>query len=155
MNTVPGLQPEIRAQLLANNVERQELRARQREIQTRLEELDQQDNVILIKAMRTEREVQEPTPNFPAYKGKPLLLLLELWKAPRHMLSYHDIREDVMCKEEASIDAVMSFVKRARNEMKSKKDFHYEIKSIQGWGYQLLHRESCQNPVEASKTQRE
>jgi len=106
------------------------------------------------KAERTEHEESAPTPNFPAYKGKTLFLLLELWKAPRRKLSYKEIRDDVMEKEDASLDAVMSIVKRARNEMKSKKDFHYEIENIHEWGYQLIYRESCQCLSKTSKTPR-
>ena len=147
MNTVSGSQLKDIAQLQANNAERQAIRAR-------LEELDRQDNEILKRVADTEYKETAPTPNFSAYKGKTLFLLLELWNAPSRKLSYKEIREDVMCKEESSIDAVMSFVKRARNEMKSKKDFHYEIENIQEWGYRLLYRESCQILSKPSKTPR-
>jgi hypothetical protein len=105
------------------------------------------------KAECTGYAKSEPVLNFLLYKGKPLLLLWELWNAPKRMLSYQQIREDVMCKDEASIDAVMGFVKRAKNAMKSKKE-HYEIENIHEWGYRLLYRESCQNLSKTSKTPR-
>jgi len=120
-----------------------------------LAEVELRDERVKLLAELKEHMKPEPPPlTFWMFKGTTSVLLVALWNAPNRKLSYQEIREDVMRKEEDSIDGVMSFVKRARKEMRNKKDFHYEIDNIQEWGYQLVHKESCQNLSKTSKTPR-
>ena len=154
MNTVPDLQPEDRAKLLANNVERQKLRARQREIQARLEELDQQDNEILTKAVRREYTESEPKLNLLVFKDKTLLLLSRLLDAPDRMLSKDDIRDTVIYGNDAPGATVRTVIHRARQDMKACSDCRYEIKTVWGKGYRLVCKDLFQSVSNSQKTQK-
>jgi len=84
---------------------------------------------------------------FSMFKGTTRRLLTELLHAPNNMLSYDDIRIDVMLDEDVSNSAVRSVIKRARQEIKDRHDCPYEIKSIAKKGYKL-ERKKCQTPPE-------
>ena len=154
MNTVPDLQPEDRAQLLVNNVERQKLRARQQEIQARLEELDQQDNEILTKTARTEHEESESMFNFSWFEYKTQELLKELRDTRKGVLSKDDILEFVIEKENATDKAVRTLISRARKEMKCFPECCYEIETVRGEGYRLVRRETLPNVTKPTRTRK-
>lgn len=160
MNTVLVLQPEDRAQLLANNVERQELLARLREFQVRLEELDQQDNEILTKTEHTEHKESMLVPDISMFKGTTRLLLKEFLNAPNYRLSHHEIREDVMGlhpdddETDADGSALRQTIDRANRNIEKHPDFRYEIINIRGKGYQLVERGTLQNVTNRPKKRR-
>ena len=154
MNTVPDLQPEDRAQLLANNVERQKLRARQREIQARLEELDQQDNEILTKAERTEHEESESMLDLSKFTYVTQLLLAELRDAPNSTLSKDAIRLYVIGNEDAPDETVRTVIYRAREEMEAFPDCRHRIETVRRVGYRFVCKESFQNVSNPKKTRK-
>jgi len=138
MNTVLALQPEDVALLLANNVERQELQVRLREIQARLDALDQQDNEILTGTVRIDEghnEEPEAMPDFSIFKDTTCRLLEAMWEAPDRMMSQEDIREYVIFDEYASENAVKQVIKKAKKEIG---EYEIEIKNIWGKGYKLI-----------------
>ena len=121
------------------------------EILDRLESIDV-EAAGLRKELRKVLEAEEDgtQPDFSMFKDTTNRLLTEFLCAPNHMLSYNDIKLDVILDEYASDSAVRSVIKRARKEMRNCADCRYEIKSIPRWGYKL-ERQNMSNCVKGYK----
>ena len=128
-----------------------------------LEILDRLESIDLeALALRKElREVLRAEPNssvlqadFSMFKDTTSRLLTEFLNAPNRILSYEDIRLDVMFDAEASDSAIRSVIQRARQEMRDVPDCRYEIKSISKRGYRLERQKTCQVASKTSKKSR-
>lgn len=123
------------------------MNARVREILDRLETIDSETAALreeLRNILEAEKDGGLKKADFLVFKDTTCRLLTEFLNAPNHVLSYDDIRIDVMFDECASDSAVRSVVKRARQEMKSHRDCHVEIRSISKKGYKLEVLKICQ-----------
>jgi hypothetical protein len=116
----------------------------------RLRALSSEEEEILMGAVRIE------SPNISMFRGTTRSLLEEFLRAKQMKLSKDDIWEDVMFRDaNEEVDkcgAIRSVVSRARNEMKARPDFHYEIENIRDQGYRLVGKEVCQSVSKTSKT---
>jgi len=105
----------------------------------RLADLEQQNMIILTKAESTEHV------DASMFSGETYRLLMEFLKAPKHILSHEDIRQDVMLllpdEEGGDGSALRQVINRARKKLKDHPNFHYEIKNIRGKGYQLVRKQ--------------
>ena len=86
------------------------------------------------------------------FKDTTRRLLEEFQKAPDHILTHEDIRQDVMFDEYASDPAVWMVIKRARQEMVGNGDFPYEIKSLSKKRYQLVEVNILTKPNKPPKS---
>jgi len=117
------------------------------EILDRLEAIDLEAEALrkeLRKILETKGKRATET-DFLMFKGTTSRLLTELLHAPGNMLSYDDIRLDVMFDESVSDSAVRSVIKRARQEMRDCHGCLYEIKSIAKKRYKLEKRNMCRS----------
>ena len=132
------------------------MRSRSLEILDRLKSIDLEAAVLhkeLREVLEEEKNGTMVPPDLSMFKDKTCLLLTEFWNAPNHTLTHDDIRLDVICNAEASDAAVRNVIKRARNEMKSHHDCHFEIKSIPKKGYKL-ERQKCIKLYQTSQKDR-
>jgi len=117
--------------LRANATERQLLL-------TRLAILEQQDTTILTKAENMEHI------DASVFPCETYRLLTEFLRAPKHILSHEDIRQDVMLlqpdEEGGDGSALRQVIDRARKKLKDHPHLRYEIKNIRGKGYQLVRK---------------
>ena len=122
------------------------------EILDRLESIDV-EAAVLRKELRKvlEEEEQGIQDDFSMFKETTNRLLTEFLCAPNHMLSYDDIKLDIIFDEDASDSAVRSVIKRARIEMRACPGCRYEIKSIPKWGYKLERTKIVSNCVKYEK----
>ncbi|MCL2745405.1 MAG: helix-turn-helix domain-containing protein [Planctomycetaceae bacterium] len=121
------------------------------EILARLETIDMESMALrkeLRKILEAGKRGGADEAAFSMFKGTTRRLLTELLHAPNNMLSYDDIRLDVMLDEDVSNSAVRSVIKRARQEMRDWHGCPYEIKSIAKKGYKL-ERKKCQTVLES------
>ena len=124
--------------LLEIQKERQEQMLVMQQALAHIAALDQEENEILTGKVCAEYEEpveEEATPDYSIFSYKTCLLLTEMHEAPNRILSYENIREDVIFNVDASERAVKNVVLRARKEIE---DYEIEIKNIHGKGYQLI-----------------
>ena len=66
-------------------------------------------------------------------------LVFQLWETSRRFLSKEEVKEVVMCDEEAKEGAVRECIRKARQELR-KAEFPYKIETERGKGYRLVPR---------------
>jgi len=64
-------------------------------------------------------------------------LIRQLWFASNRFLSKEDVRQDVMCNDDASAEALRTLIKEARKELITV-GFPYEIETLWSKGYRLI-----------------
>ena len=85
---------------------------------------------------KRKRHKFDEIPDFSVYSDTTRRLLVNLWDAPKRMLSHEDIREYVILDEYASNKAIERVVAKAREAI-AQNHFPYEIKNVWGKGYCL------------------
>ena len=104
---------------------------------SKLQRLNVEETDLLARLQTLEKNESTGKPDFSRFKDMTSRLLTEFWNAPNRILSHEDIRQDVIFDEEAKDKTVWQVVCRARKELIDAR-YPYEIKSIDGKGYQLV-----------------
>lgn len=119
--------------------ERQALHLTIKQAIERLAVLDQMEQELPAETVRTEQIDIDVS----KFRDTTRRLLVELLDAEDHMIYTEDIREDVILDKDASDGAVRLVIFKARNEMKSCDECHYEIRNTKGRdgkGYKLVDK---------------
>jgi len=110
------------------------------EIFDRLESIDSEAKKLrkeLQEIFSEKKGVGTDQDDFSMFKDTTRRLLIEFLNVSGNILTQDDIKTAVICDEWASDSAVRSVIKRARKEIRTCPDCHYEIKSISQKTYKM------------------
>ena len=129
MNISQISQQEVIARLQAIRVKRQRILAK----------LNAEEADLLVRLQAQDENENDGQPDFSRFKDTTSRLLTEFWNSPDHILSYDDIRQDVIFDNVANDDAIRQIISRARKELSDMR-CPYEIKNLRKEGYRLIKK---------------
>jgi len=139
-------QSEIIARLQEIRTSRQKMLAK---LQKQLHNLNTEEAGLLVRLQTQDEDESAGQPDFSRFKDTTSRLLTEFWNSPDHILSYDDIREDVIFDSVANDDTIRQVISRARRELSDMR-CPYEIKNLRKDGYRLTKKHD--KNIKTSKT---
>jgi DNA-binding winged helix-turn-helix (wHTH) protein len=106
----------------------------------------------MMEILEANERHEDENPDFSMFRDTTRRLLVNMWDASNRMLSHEDIKDYVLQNDERSDAAVRDVVREARDEIKTCRGFHYEIKNEWGKGYRLVKQEVWENVGKTRRT---
>jgi len=116
-----------------------EIHIRRRKMFTKLQKLDAEEASLWEQLQKQKENESAEYPDFSRFKDTTCRLLTEFWNSPDHILSYDDIRQDVIFDNLANDDTIRQVISRARKELSDMR-CPYKIKNLRKEGYRLAKK---------------